>query len=299
MPTATISYMAFGGIGEHSRRPARSAPSFGWTQFSGGPYGPPGGWPTGSTLPIYAGQLPPQQPVNGQTCYFAFATISDGTNSLTSTQADQGLSFTVGTAPVTAFIAYVPPPGGGGHGPPDPGATIDSWDETTGGLLTDPQGEGPIFVTVSPDDAAQDVTTEANNQGFVPTANTQETISALATIASPKVTFDQWVNLWQNVPSPSGQPPFPASGVNLTAAANTSYLALAFYKAVKAPPLTTCEQELANWNSVKPKPENIAILEFYRRALIKCVGPQYTAAVNEIDAIIKELEGLKEPRARK
>jgi hypothetical protein len=297
MPTATISYMTFGGIGEHTRRPTRSGPSFGWSQFSGGPDGPPApGWPTGSTFPIYGGQLPPQQPVNGQTYYFAFATISDGTNSVTSTQAGQDISFTVGTAPITAFIAYAPPPPVGGQGTGGSGATIDSWDETTEGLLTNPQGEGPIFVTVSPDDAAQDVTNEANNQGFVPTTNTQETISALEAIASPDTTFDQWVNLWQNVP---GQPPFPATGVNLAAAANASYLALAFYKAVKAPPLTTCQQELANWNSVKQKPPNIVILEFYRRALINCVGPQYTAAVNEIDAIIKELEGPKEPRARK
>jgi hypothetical protein len=220
----------------------------------------------------------------------AYVNISDGTNSLVWTQAGAATpNFTVGTAPITATAVYVLPGGTGGNG--ENGATVDSWDETTAGLLNDPPGGGPDFVTVSPDDTAGDLTNDGNNNGFVPTNGGQETISALSSIAANDVSFVQWVNLLQNVPVPQGQPQpwIPVAGdVNLVAPQNSNYLALAFYKAIPAPPLTTCERELANFRSLTPQGENIAVLEFYRQALSRCVGPQYAAAVSEINALLKE-----------
>jgi hypothetical protein len=53
---------------------------------------------------------------------------------------------------------------------------------------------------------------------------------------------------------------------------------------------STCERLLINFNSVTPKPEFPAVLEFYRQALSRCVGTQYTEAVKEIDQLLSELE---------
>jgi hypothetical protein len=80
---------------------------------------------------------------------------------------------------------YVPPLGGVGNGPSgSSGATIDSFDETTGSLFND------IFVSVAPDPGGA-LTTSGNNLGYVDTTKSQEAITAISPTSSG-VIFDQW-----------------------------------------------------------------------------------------------------------
>jgi hypothetical protein len=226
----TYNYVYFGADGPHERRPIRSP-------------GGPGGFTliqekSGGTLQtgdrfLIGIPLPETQKVGTATYNFAFVNVSGGTpsGSLVSFDYLNPPPFvTVDTAPIVVLVVYVPPPGGSGVG--GSGATIDSFDETTGSLFND------IFVSVAPDPGGAQ-TNEANNMGFVITSTSQEVITALSPTSSG-VVFDLWDML--EAPAPSTPPKSSVAGKNLTVGEGTSVIALAFYKV--PPPLTA--QQVCN-----------------------------------------------------
>src|SRR5277367_207086 len=158
----TYNYVYFGASGPHERRPVRS---------SGGPGGftliqekSGGTLQTGDQFAIGV-PLPPTQPVGNATYNFAFVNVSGGTPSGNQVSFDNGNPppyVTVDTAPIVVLVVYVPAGGGRGRPVRDSGATIDSFDETTGSLFND------IFVSVAPDSGGA-VTAAANNMGYVDT----------------------------------------------------------------------------------------------------------------------------------
>jgi hypothetical protein len=309
--SVTYDYVYFAGGGGHTRQPRSTTGPGGFTLINSLPGGTlqsgdtfaAGAQPQtltegGSTLP----------PVPAKTYTFAFMNVSGGTpagqttpsgvNSFSSNVPPPPV--TVGSAPIVVLVVYVPT--GGGSGGTGSGASIDSFDETTGELFDD------TFVTVAPDPGGPPppLTTSGNVDGYVSTTNT-ETITALTPTSPTGVDFDQWVLLYPQATTrleigpkgPTVVTIYPAginvSGTNLTVDAGTSVYALAFYKAPPPPPpLTTCEQLLANWNALEPKTDKV-LLAYYESKLSACHGPQYTAAVNEIKALLQELSGSSTP----
>jgi hypothetical protein len=173
--------------------------------------------------------LPPTQLVNGVTYNFAFVNVSGGTPSGAQVSFDSANPppyVTVASSPINVLVLYVPPPSGNG-GPPGngSGATIDSFDETTGSLFND------IFVSVAPDPGGV-LTTSGNNLGYVDTTHSQEAITAISPTSSG-VIFDQWRILL---------PPGPDRGQVLKVGKGVSVNALAFYKAPPPPPPDPCSQ---------------------------------------------------------
>src|SRR5580704_4814619 len=127
----TYSYVYFGASGPHERRPVRAPGGPGGfaliSQKSGGTL------QTGDQFQI-AVPLPTTQVVNGVAYNFAFVNVSGGTPSGAQVSFDNANPppfVTVESSPINVLVLYVPPPGGG-VGPGDSGATIDSFDETTG-----------------------------------------------------------------------------------------------------------------------------------------------------------------------
>jgi hypothetical protein len=219
----TYSYVYFGAGGPHERRPVRTPGGPGGfeliSQKSGGTL------QTGDQFQIGV-PLPPTQLVNGVTYNFAFVNVSGGTPSGAQVSFDSANPppyVTVASSPINVLVLYVPPLDGGGDGDGGSGATIDSFDETTGSLFND------IFVSVAPD-AGDVLTTSGNNLGYVDTTNSQEAITAISPTSSG-VIFDQWRILL---------PPGPDVGRVLTVGKGVSVIALAFYK---APPPPSPEQQ--------------------------------------------------------
>ena len=222
MPTVPVTYnYVYFGSGPHQRQPTRTT--------SG-----PGGFTliqsntgamqtTGDVLPL--GAQPENWLVGGHNYQFAFVNVSggspSGSNSFVSTQPPPPV--TVGSTPIVVLVVYVPTGGGG----PGSGATIDSFDETTGTLFND------TFVSVSPDPSGT-LKTSGNVEGYVDTTNT-ETITALSPTSPTGVDFDKWVNLL----APASTIP----GAALTVEKGTSISALAFYKAPppEPPAEVTCQ----------------------------------------------------------
>jgi hypothetical protein len=215
--TLTYSYVSFGPSGPHERRPVRTP-------------GGPGGFSliqqkSGGTLQtgdqfLIGVPLPASEVVDGVTLNFAFVNVSGGTPSGSQVSFDNlnpPPYVTVESAPINVLVLYVPTGGGGGGGGRGSGATIDSFDETTGSLFND------IFVSVAPDPSGT-LTASGNNMGFVDTTNGQEAITAISPTSSG-VIFDQWRVL---------APPGPDAGAVLTVGKGMSVLALAFYKAPSA-----------------------------------------------------------------
>ena len=93
----------------------------------------------------------------------------------------------MGTQPITVLAVYVPAGGGSGDGGGS-GATIDSFDETTGSLFND------TFVSVSPDPGGT-LTKSGNVDGYVDTTSSAETITALSPTSPTGVDFSRWVAL--------------------------------------------------------------------------------------------------------
>jgi hypothetical protein len=284
MSTTTVTYdcVYFAGGSGHTRQPRSSTGPGGFTlisSLSGGSV------QTGDTFA--AGAQPATAIVSGATYNFAFMSVSggipagqttpSGANSFSSTTPPPPV--TVGSTPIVVLVVYVPPlgggPGGGGSG-----ASIDSFDETTGGLFSD------TFVTVSPDPGGL-LTKSGNVNGYVDTTNATEAITALSPTSPTGVDFDRWVDLYAESTGVT------IAGTKLTVNKGAWIYALAFYKV--PPPLTTCQTELENWNNLEPK-TNEALLLYYRERLSACQGPQYTAAVNEINALLKELFGTPAPK---
>jgi len=180
----TYSYVYFAAPGPHERHPVRSPGGPGGfqliTQRSGGTL------QTGDRFQLGV-PLPPTQLVNRATYNFAFVNVSGGTPSgaqVSFDNANPPPSVTVASAPINVLAVYVPAGGGGGGGTGGSGTTIDSFDETTGGLFND------IFVSVGPDPGGE-LTTSGNDLGYVDTTNGQEGITAISPTSSG-VIFDQW-----------------------------------------------------------------------------------------------------------
>ena len=201
--TLTYSYVYFGASGPHERRPVRTPGGPGGfeliSQKSGGTL------QTGDQFQIGV-PLPPTQLVKGVTYNFAFVNVSGGTPSGAQVSFDSANPppfVTVVSSPINVLVLYVPPPGVNGNGIVDgSGATIDSFDETTGSLFND------IFVSVAPDPGGV-LTTSGNNLGYVDTTNSQEAITAISPTSSG-VIFDQWRILL---------PPGPDSGTTFSRSA--------------------------------------------------------------------------------
>jgi hypothetical protein len=225
MPPATLSLVYFAG-GPHKRQPRVASGPGGFTLARSFPLGDPIG---GTFI------APPVQntlPVGSETYNFSFMNVS-GAYSNASGGTPIGLTYTdnlgappgaptpyVQNVPIVALAVYVPPGGGGlGHGPS--GATIDSFDETTGNLFDD------TFVSVSPDPTGA-LTTSGNVEGYVDTTSSKETIRALSPTSPTGVEFEHWALL--------GAPATFTSGAGLTVNMGVSVSALAFYKA--PPPLS-------------------------------------------------------------
>jgi hypothetical protein len=216
----TYSYVYLGAGGPHERRPVRTPGGPGGfeliSQKSGGTL------QTGDQFQIGV-PLPPTQLVNSVTYNFAFVNVSGGTPSGAQVSFDSTNPppyVTVASSPINVLVLYVPPPGPAvGVGDGSSGATIDSFDETTGGLFND------IFVSVAPDPRGV-LTASGNNLGYVDTTNSQEAITAISPTSSG-VILDQWRILL---------PPGPVVGDVLKVSKGVSVNALAFYKAPPLPP---------------------------------------------------------------
>jgi hypothetical protein len=224
----TYNYVSLGPSGPHERRPVRTPGGPGGLilieQKSGGTL------QTGDVFQIGV-PLPATQTFHGATLNFWFVNVSGGQPSGSQVSFDNlnpPPFVTVESAPIDVLVLYVPTGGSGGRpGSGTPGATIDSFDETTGSLFND------IFVSVSPDPGGE-LTSSANDLGFVSTAANEEAITALSPTSSG-VVFDQW-NVFAppgaSTPRPgAGRAPVNVDGRVLTVAKDTSAIALAFYKA--------------------------------------------------------------------
>ncbi|MGA8655671.1 MAG: hypothetical protein WB586_05935, partial [Chthoniobacterales bacterium] len=168
------------------------------------------------------------------------------------------------------------PPGGSG-------ATIDSFDETTGSLFND------IFVSVAPDPEGV-LTTSGNDLGFVDTTNSQEAITAISPTSSG-VIFDQWRILL---------PPGPVAGRVLTVGKGVSVISLAFYK---APPPPSPEQQTCNQAAqflrqiINDRGPLLLVAEFnqLKATLERCVREGYlTQAL--VDNLLAEYATIGESR---
>jgi hypothetical protein len=299
MPSVTYEYVYY-PAGPHTRQP-RAAGGLGAFELLKSI--PGGDYAAGSQ---FIAPPPPATQVQGTATFdFAFMNVSGGFSSAaggvavgaTSTDVNQPSSpVYIQAAPIIVLVVYIPV--GGGPNGQHYGATIDSFDETTGTLFND------TFVSVAPDTNNAE-TTSGNVDGYADTTNSAETITALSRTSSG-VLFDYWamfgVNETVRVIPPEFFPRRPAQviitapgleidGLTLSVQKATSVSALAFYKAPPPPPPppppTQCEIELANFNALEPK-TNVGLLAYYRQLLSRCVGPQYTAAVVEIDALLKE-----------
>jgi hypothetical protein len=231
--TVTYNYVYF-GYGPHTRQPRTLGANGGFTSIatqSGGQQS------TGNTF--QPGQLPSTEMVGNATYNFAFVNISGGSAmangppvGVSSTNPAQPPSVVVGTQNITVLAVYVPVGGGGGGN--GSGATIDSFDETTGSLFND------TFVSVAPD--AGGVTTGANVNGFVDTTNTGETITALSPTQPTGVNFSKWVQLASQTAMVNGNAMAVGKGVNT--------IALAFYDAPPPQMVSACQQELDGLNQI-------------------------------------------------
>jgi hypothetical protein len=285
--TATYDYVYFGGGPGHTRQPRSTTGPGGFSlisSLSGG---------TLQTGDLFAvGAQPATLLVNNATYNFAFMNVSGGVppgqTSPSGVNSFNNISppppVTVGSTSIVVLVVYVPPVGGGPGGS-GAGASIDSFDESTGQLFSD------TFVSVSPDPGGPPppLTKSGNVDGYVDTTKANETITALSPTSPTGVDFVQWVNLYRE--DTAG---IAVDGAKLTVNQGAWVYALAFYEA--PPPLTTCETLLKNWNALEPK-TNVVLLEYYAEKLSACQGPQYTAAVNEIKVLLKDLAGPLKPPA--
>lgn len=224
MPTLTYAYVYFAS-GPHQRQPTRAP-------------GGPGGFTLIQSLPggtLSSGDTfvaSPQQSskmVGGNSFPFAFMNVSGGTpGGQTSFDANvPPPAVTVGAQNIVVLVVYAPT---GGGGPGGSGATIDSFNTTTGSLFND------TFVSVSPDPTGT-LATSGNVEGFVAT-NNAETITALSPTSPTGVDFIEWVTLL-----PQGV----SNSAALAVAKGVSLSALAFYKApVVTPPVPNVCQETFN-----------------------------------------------------
>ena len=278
--SVTYNYVYFGYVGKHQRQPRALGSYGGFTLIASQPGGQQS---TGNTF--QPGQVPMTEMVGNATYTFAFVTITGGSTTangpptgVTSTNSNQPPSIVVQNSPIVVLAVYVPPPGiGGGQGS---GATIDSFDETTGSLFND------TFVKVAPD-VNNAETNQANVYGFVDTTTTAETITALSPTQPTGVDFSHWLNLSGN------------AGINgpaLSAAKGANSISLAFYDAPPPKQISQCQQELNSLNQVTQDRGPLLTVTMYngiKAFLAKCVlqhqltQAEVTAAENAYQAMLK------------
>ncbi len=284
MPTLTYEYVYFAS-GPHQRQPTRTP-------------GGPGGFTLIQSLPggtLSSGDTfvaSPQQSskmVGGATYPFAFMNVSGGTpGGQTSFDANvPPPAVAVGAQNIVVLVVYAP--AGGGPGPGGSGATIDSFDTTTGNLFND------TFVTVSPDPSGT-LTTSGNVEGFVAT-NNAETITALSPTSPTGVDFIEWVTLL---------PQSVSNSAALAVAKGVSLSALAFYKTpavTPPPPPNVCQETFNSLQQVvndgdRPR-LTVAQFNAIKAQLEKCVaqGQLKQAAVTQlINAYIAALNPPTPPK---
>lgn len=284
--SVTYNYVYFGTIGKHQRQP-RTVTNGGFTtiaSLSGGQQS------TGLTF--QPGQLPAAEMVGNQTYDFAFVTITGGVKTpggpavgVTSTTASAPPSVLVGTSDIVVLAVYIPVGGGPCPNCTSSGATIDSFDETTGSLFND------TFVKVAPD-ANGALTQSGNVYGYVDTTGSAETITALSPTSPTGVNFSRWINLGPTAAS--------ANGMALSVGKGVSSISLAFYDAptgITPPPSqkTVCQQELASLNQITMDRGPLLLVTQYntiKANLKKCVQEGYltqasvTAAENGYQAML-------------
>ena len=285
--SVTYNYVYFGTIGKHQRQP-RTITNGGFTTIASQP-----GGQQSTGLTFQPGQLPATEMVGNQTYDFSFVTITGGSKTaggpavgVSSTDPGAPPSVFVGTSNITVLAVYVPvggPPCQPAQNCTSSGATIDSFDETTGSLFND------TFVKVAPDtNGAQ--TTSGNVYGYVDTTGSAETITALTPTSPSNVNFSRWVKL-----EPSGAA---ANGAALSVGKGVSTIALAFYDAPPpgSPPSakTACQQQLASLNQIAMDRGPLLLVTQYtniKAALQKCVQEGYLtqASVNQAETAYQNM----------
>ncbi len=280
MANLTYNYVYFAS-GPHTRQPRSSSGAGGFTSidsFSGG---------TLSAGDTFASTLQPAtRTVDGATYDFAFLSVSGGTGGgVVSTNANTPPpAVTVGSAAINVLVVYGPPSGGIGSGGVD-GATIDSFDITTGALFND------TFVKVTPD-ASGSLTGSGNVEGWVPSATGPITIAALSPTSPTGVDFEYWLNLGTDGKSTSA---------NLVVGKDGSVAALAFYQSPPqgTPPESSCQGALQYLQTIVRDGDKPAIplaqFELLTRQLNACVAAGKLSQAEVTAAINAYLDGFRQP----
>jgi hypothetical protein len=257
MPPVTTNYVYFPS-GPHTRQPRSSGGPGGFTLISS----QSGEQTLASNTPFQPPLQPESFSIANQSYQWAFVSVNGGTpeGAVSTTYGTSPAAVTVGAAPITVLVVYVPTSGPTG---PGSGATIDSFDETVGSLFND------NFVSVAPDPPPGLLTTSGNVEGYVDTTNS-ETITALTPTSPSGLIFDRWVLLYP-------QSKASVSGANLQIAGGNSISALAFYK---APPPISAECAACNLD-MQTAQQEITSLVLGR--------PQLTAA--KWGALVAKLQG--------
>lgn len=249
--TCTFNYLYFQGGAGHVRRPRQNPPAGGLIPIPGNNLGGPR--PETSGTPISADQLAPpwQLPVGQGFVHLVFISISGAQSgnqtwivpetysSLGPVAVGESIGNVIpGAAPMTVDFVYGPLVTSGNPAPPtDSGASIDCYYVGTSTLVDN------LFVSVSPDNGA---TNSANNDGWVDTWTTAETITA-DTLISPEGSDPNQVSAlflkWVDMAAPWQSAEF--KGAVFTAAEKTNYYALALYR---ADPCQALRTELANFS---------------------------------------------------
>ena len=295
----TYSYVSLGPSGPHERRPVRTPGGPGGftliEQKSGGTL------QTGDRFQIGI-PLPATQTVKGATLNFWFVNVSGGQPSGSQISFDNlnpPPFVIVESDPINVLALYVPTGGGGtSPGRGTPGATIDSFDETTGSLFND------IFVSVAPDPGGE-LTRSGNDLGFVSTAANEEAITALSPTSSG-VNFDQRNVLGLPGANPerpgapaglglrpgAGRAPVNVDGRVLSVAKDTSVIALAFYKAPSQEQQMCTEaarsfqQVINNHDTPRLTPAQLSDI---RATLERCVREGFLTQA-QVDQLFKEYD---------
>jgi hypothetical protein len=162
---------------------------------------------------------------------FAFWSVTGGANGPYFSTANTAPSAIAGSTDITATAWYID----GGSGPPGPpGVWIDAFDVSIGDFVDDD------FVAVQPDDAGHTLTAQANNDGFVPTASTED-IQAYNSLPIEGVPFSAW-NVFVGTESVTNR--------DLNTTVNSNAIAFAFYQATSSPGPVKPPQVAAEWTWV-------------------------------------------------
>jgi hypothetical protein len=278
MFTVTYQYVYFAS-GPHTRQPRSSSGPGGFTLIQT----LPGGTLTSGDM-FVAGLQPSSETVGGVAYPFAFVSVSGGTQGgVISFQWNvPAPSVTVGSANIVVLVVYAQAGGGNGN---DWGATIDSFDITTGSLFDD------TFVKVSPD-ASGALTQSANVDGYVDTTNSAETITALSPTSPTNIDFVQWLTFPSTV----------STSANLAVGVHVSVSALAFYKkpaVVVPPPLDPCQESLNSLNKIVEDADRprltVAQFNAIKAQLEQCVADKKLTQAQVTEALNAYLGDLNPP----